>query len=78
MQNNLVGVCKWLRDKRDCTKFQSLVFNESEVIQILKVVRWHSCEVYMPWACFCTMRKIALTNKIEIGTILSMKVSEAR
>ena len=29
-----------------CAKFQSQIFYESEVIQILKVVRWHFCQVY--------------------------------
>ena len=27
-------------------KFQSQILDESEVIQILKVVRWHFCQVY--------------------------------
>ena len=44
MLNTLVGVCKCLRDKR--VPFQSQIFDESEVIQILKVVRWHFCQVY--------------------------------
>ena len=29
-----------------CAIFQSQILNESEVIQILKVVRWHFCQVY--------------------------------
>ena len=30
-----------------CAKFQSQIFDESEVIQIVKVVRWHFCQVYL-------------------------------
>ena len=33
--------------RQACAKFQSQIFDESEVIQILKVVRWHFCQVYM-------------------------------
>ena len=29
-----------------CAKFQSQIVDESEVIQILKVVRWHFCQGY--------------------------------
>ena len=32
--------------RQACAKFQSQIFDESEVIQILKVVRWHFCQVY--------------------------------
>ena len=32
--------------KQACAKFQSQIFDESEVIQVLKVVRWHFCQVY--------------------------------
>ena len=34
--------------RQACAKFQSQIFDESEVIQILKVVRWHFCQVYKP------------------------------
>ena len=30
-----------------CATFQSQIFDESEVITILKVVRWHFCQVYV-------------------------------
>ena len=33
--------------RQACAKFQSQIFDESEVIQILKVVRWHFCQVYV-------------------------------
>ena len=33
--------------RQACAKFQSQIFDESEDIQILKVVRWHFCQVYM-------------------------------
>ena len=33
--------------RQACAKFQSQIFDDSEVIQILKVVRWHFCQVYM-------------------------------
>ena len=32
--------------RQACAKFQSQIFDESEDIQILKVVRWHFCQVY--------------------------------
>ena len=34
--------------RQACAKFQRQIFDESEVIQILKVVRWHFCQVYGP------------------------------
>ena len=33
--------------RQACAKFQSPTFDESEIIQILKVVRWHFCQVYI-------------------------------
>ena len=33
--------------RQACAKFQSQIFDKSEVIQILKVMRWHFCQVYM-------------------------------
>ena len=33
--------------RQACAKFQSQILDESEVIQILKVVRWHFCQVYI-------------------------------
>ena len=33
--------------RQACAKFQSKIYDESEVIQILKVVRWHFCQVYL-------------------------------
>ena len=33
-------------NRQACAKFHSQIFDESEVIQILKVVRWHFCQVY--------------------------------
>ena len=32
--------------RQACAKFQSQIFDEREVIQIIKVVRWHFCQVY--------------------------------
>ena len=33
--------------RQACAKFQSQIFDEREVIQIIKVVRWHFCQVYV-------------------------------
>ena len=33
-------------NRQACVKFQSQIFNVSEVIQILSVVRWYFCQVY--------------------------------
>ena len=35
-------------NRKACAKFQSQIFDESEVIQILKEVHWHFCKVYTP------------------------------
>ena len=33
--------------RQESAKFQSQIFDEREVIQILKVVHWHFCQVYI-------------------------------
>ena len=33
--------------RQACAKFQSPIFDESEVFQISKVVLWHFCQVYI-------------------------------
>ena len=47
--------------RQACAKFQSQIFDESEVIQFLKVVRWHFCQVYV-----CLKKKAFEKKKPDI------------
>ena len=62
--------------RQACAKFQSQIFDESEVIQILKVVRWHFCQVYTCKSDFATIVNLDLTiyNSKTHSVISSIKV----
>ena len=47
--------------RQACAKFQGQIFDESEVIQILKEVRWHFCQVYVCFRFSKVMDQIFLT-----------------
>ena len=44
--------------RQACAKFQSQIFDEREVIQIIKVVRWHFCQVCISISCTLYMAYI--------------------
>ena len=48
--------------RQACVKFQSTIFDEGEVIQILKVVRWHFCQVYT--LCFESDMELNLRSSV--------------
>ena len=50
--------------RQACAKFQSQIFDESEVIQILKVVRWLFCQVYVQSLTYC-VRESTLWLRLE-------------
>ena len=59
--------------RQACAKFQSQIFDESEVIQILKVVRWHFCQVYIT-----EMKKKRIVRKyVRMECISSEYLSES-
>ena len=53
--------------RQACAKFQSQIFDESEVIQILKVVRWHFCQVY---EVVSLLRPVILPNNVVPAVIV--------
>ena len=67
--------------RQACAKFLSQIFDESEVIQILKVVRLHFCQVYIEYihlvSCItCKNMNIIyyhISNIILFRALLDMK-----
>ena len=50
--------------RQACANFQSQIFDDSEVIQILKVVRWHFCQVYIFFENVSTY--VEATTKVHV------------
>ena len=46
--------------RQACAKFQSQIFDENEVIQILKVVHWHFCQVYIQVNLIITLSLVSI------------------
>ena len=56
--------------RQACAKFQSQIFDESEVIQILKIVRWHFCQVAYGIKLFTKFTDLRV-SKIPQGTMVN-------